>query len=258
MQQISRRAFAQNMLGSLLTFSLVKTLCRGELLTGSVKPIAGQWLMEMEQVSKALKAGSVKPVEWQQKIEELLARVELSDLLRSIDYNRLAKTALFPEDHESAQSIDFSQAEGLPAELSFVPFFYAMKKGAAIAPHGHRNMTSMHMILDGRVHDRHYERLADEPRHLIIRPTTDKMPTRGDLSTISDQKNNIHWFKALTGTVFMFSIAVFNIDPAAGFTGREYIDPMGGEKLDGGLIRARRVGYKEARKLYGKSPTDRL
>lgn len=257
MQKLSRRIFTQNMLGSLLTFSLVKTLSRGELLTGSIKPVVRQWLMEMEQVSKALKAGSVKPIEWQQKIEELLARVELSDLLRSIDYGQLEKTALFPDDHESAQSIDFSQAEGLPAELSFAPFLYAMKKGTAIVPHGHRNMTSMHMILDGRVHTRHYDRLADEPHHLIIKPTMDKMSVRGDLSTISDQKDNIHWFKTLTDTVFMFSIAVFNINPAADFTGREYIDPMGGEKINGGLIRARRVGYKEARKLYGKSSVDR-
>jgi hypothetical protein len=33
-------------------------------------------------------------------------------------------------------------------------------------------------------------------------------------------------------------------------TGRVYLDPAG-EKLSGGLIKARRIDYKEAHKLYG-------
>ena len=36
-------------------------------------------------------------------------------------------------------------------------------------------------------------------------------------------------------------------------TGRDYVDPLGGEKLKDGLIRARRIEVKEAYKLYGKS-----
>jgi hypothetical protein len=241
MENPSRRAFTQSMLGSLFTFSLVTTLCKGEMLIGLIKPLVNQWLIKMEQVTKALREGKVKPIEWQLQIESLLSRVELSDLLRAIDYQHLAKTAVLPDDHESAEDIDFSKIEGLPAELSFAPYFYAMKKGVAIVPHGHRNMTSMHMILDGQAHAWHYERIADEPQHLVIKPTKDKVFVRGDTSTISDQKDNIHWFKALTEPVFMFNIGVFGINPGASFTGRDYIDPVRGEKMQDGLIRVRRL-----------------
>ena len=51
----------------------------------------------------------------------------------------------------------------------------------------------------------------------------------------------------------MFNIGVFGINPAASFTGRDYIDPVRGEKMKDGLIRARRLNVDEAYKLYGKT-----
>jgi hypothetical protein len=253
METLSRRDFTRHMLGSLFTFSLVSTLCEARVLTGNVKPIAHRWVAEMEQVTRALRDGMLKPIEWQRQIETLLARVQLSDLLRAIDYERLAKAAVFPADHESAEEVNLSKIEGLPSELSFAPFFYAMQKGVAIVPHGHRNMTSMHMVLKGKAHGWQYDRVADEAQHLIIQPTQDKLLVPGDVSTISDEKDNVHWFKAMTEPVFMFNIGVFGVNPGASFTGRDYVDPVRGEKMKDGLIRAKRLNVDEAYKLYGKS-----
>jgi len=70
---------------------------------------------------------------------------------------------------------------------------------------------------------------------------------------MSEKKDNIHWFKALSEPVFMFNIGVFRIRPTEDFSGRDCIDPLGGEKLRDGLIRAKRIELKEAYKLYGKS-----
>ena len=253
MVKLSRRTFTRNMLGSLLTLSLVQSLDKANALGNSVKPIARKWLIEMEQITRWLKQGKVKPIEWQQQIEELLSRVELKDLLSAIDYDHLAKTAILPADHESAEDVDFSRNKGLPEELSFAPYFYAMRKGVAIVPHGHRNMASMHMMLKGQAHGWQFERVSDEAQYLTIKPTIDKALNVGAVSTISDQRDNIHWFKALSEPVFMFNIGVFGLNPSAAFTGRDYIDPVGGEKLKDGLIRARRIEVTEAYKLYGKS-----
>jgi hypothetical protein len=130
--KLSRRTFTHTMLGSLLTFSLVKSLDKVNALANPFKPVVRKWLIEMEHTTQELRQGKVKPTEWQQHIESLLSRVELKDLLSSIDYDRLAKTAIFPEDHESAEDVDFTQNEGLPAVLSFAPYFYAMNKGVAM------------------------------------------------------------------------------------------------------------------------------
>lgn len=251
--KLSRRNFTHSMLGSLLTFSLVKSLDKVDVLANPRRPILRKWLIEMEHVTQQLRRGEVKTIQWQRQIESLLSRVELNDLLSAVNYDRLAKIAVFPEDHESVEDVDFTHHVGLPAELSFAPYFYAMKKGTAIVPHGHRNMASMHMMLKGQAHGWQFERVYDEPRYLTIKPTVDKTLEIGAVTTISDQRDNIHWFKALSEPVFMFNIGVFGINPSASFSGRDYVDPLGGEKVGDGLIRARRIRMKEAYKLYGKS-----
>ena len=251
--KISRRIFTQNMVGLLLTFSLVKSLDKVDALGHTVRPIVRKWLIEMEQLTQQLRQGQLKGIEWQSQIESLLSRVDLNDLLLAIDFDRLAKTAVFPEDHESAEDVDFSHNEGLPGELSFAPYFYAMKKGTAIVPHGHRNMASMHMMIKGQSHGWQFERVSDEAQYLTIRPTNDKVLEVGAVTTVSDHRNNIHWFKALSEPVFMFNIGVFRINPSESFNGRDCIDPVRGEKLKDGLIRARRIELKEAYELYGKS-----
>jgi len=251
--KLSRRDFTREMCLSVLTFSLVKSLDTVGALASTFKPIVRKWLIEMEVVTKELRHGKITPVDWQRQIESLLSRVELKDLLTAIDYDRLAKTAVFPGDHESADDVDFSRNQGLPAELSFAPYFYAMNKGVAIVPHGHRNMSSMHMMIKGEAHSWQFERVSDEENYMTIKPTADRTLKVGDVSTMSEKKDNIHWFKALSEPVFMFNIGVFRIRPAEDFSGRDCIDPLGGEKLKDGLIRARRIELKEAYKLYGKS-----
>ena len=251
--KISRRTFTQNMAGSLLTFSLLKSLDKVDALANTVSPIVRKWLIEMEHLTQQLRQGQIKSTEWQSQIESLLSRVDLKDLLTAIDFDKLSKTAVFPEDHESAEDVDFSQNKGLPGELSFAPYFYAMKKGTAIVPHGHRNMASMHMMLKGRSHCWQFERVSDEAQYLTIRPTEDKELGVGAVTTVSDHRTNIHWFRALSEPVFMFNIGVFRINPSEAFNGRDCIDPLGGEKLKDGLIRARRIEIKEAYALYGKS-----
>ncbi|HEY6805323.1 MAG TPA: hypothetical protein VI306_17230 [Pyrinomonadaceae bacterium] len=251
--KLSRRTFSRQMLGSFMTLTLVKNLSHLEVLGNPVKPVVRKWLIEMESVTQQLRKGEVQKVEWQNQIETLMSRVDMKELLTAIDFDKLAKRAIFPKDHESADDVDFSHSRGLPDELSFSPYFYAMKKGTAIVPHAHTNMTSMHMMLKGQTQCRQFERVSDESNYLTIKPTTDKLLDVGAVSTMSDEQNNVHWFKALSGPVFMFNIGVFHLNPAQAVNGRDYIDPLGGEKLSNGLIRARRIEVKQAYKLYGRS-----
>ena len=73
----------------------------------------------------------------------------------------------------------------------------------------------------------------------------------GEFSTVSDHKDNVHWFTAESETAFIFNIHVLNVKPGSEVaTGRIYVDPNG-EKLKDGLIRARLLEYDEVNKLYG-------
>jgi hypothetical protein len=253
METISRRDFAKSMLGTVFSMSLISSLCEAQALKGSVKPIAHKWLFEMEHLSKDLRANKIKQTEWQDEIESLLGQADLADLLKAIDYNRLAKSTKLFDDHETAEDVSFANIKRLPDELSFAPYFYGMKKGVSVVPHGHHNMTTMHMILKGEAHNWHYDRISDELEFLIIKPTKDRVLKSGNVSTISNDRDNIHWFKALTEPVFMFNIGIYPLDPKITTTGRDYIDPNNGENLKDGSIRVPRISGENAYKIYGKS-----
>jgi hypothetical protein len=254
MEKISRRVFTSQTLGALLTFSLVKGLSQINACGRSAEPIANHWLAEVEEIGRAMATGKAKQTEWQRKMDEIFTRIDRKDFLRSIDFDRVIKRMKFPDEGEGTIPISPSRPAGLPKELSFSTFIYGMKKGCAIVPHCHRNMTSMHMPIGGEIHGWHFDRLADEPKHLIIKPTLDRALALGEVSTTSDDKDNIHWFKATSDVAFTFNVGVYGIDPAVKFAGRQfYLDPVGGEKLGDGTMRIRQISSQEAYKMYGRT-----
>src|ERR1700687_3313878 len=111
MKIISRRSFAQNLLGSLLSFSLVKSLHDVDLLAEAIKPFAHQWLIDLESLSKDLKKTKLKQSEWQKKVEALFGRVELTDVLRTINFDRLAKRLKLSDEREAVRGIELPPLE---------------------------------------------------------------------------------------------------------------------------------------------------
>ncbi|ROZ78294.1 hypothetical protein [Ramlibacter sp. WS9] len=243
-------------MGSLLTLALAGAVCRAHALGGNVKPLVRRWLHDMEGACAAVASGRMLQVEWQAMIGALLERVDMKDLLRAISFDQLAERAVrvpLPADHESVRRIYFDRKEGLPDSLHFSAYLFALKKGVSVVPHGHHNMVTMHMMLKGSAHARHFDRVSDDAESMVIRPTADKLIAPGEVTSISDDKDNIHWFKALTEPVFMFNIGVARVDPSKPFGDRDYVDPMGGEALGGGLVRARRLAKSQAYRLYGQA-----
>jgi hypothetical protein len=251
MSTLTRRAFSQQTLGSLLTFSLLETLVCGDALGDEVKPLTAKWLAELDALGRDVRGQKIKQVEWQKKVEELMTRVDLSDMLKFIDFDKLSASVKLRSRGELSLRAKFPQVEGLPTELVFGHQIFALGKDRSVVPHGHDNMATAFLILKGKFAGKHYDRLADEKDHIIITPTIDRHFTVGQYSTVSDHKDNVHWFKSLDDAGFIFNIHVLNVDPKSGRrTGRVYIDPNG-EKLAGNKIKARRINADEAEKLYG-------
>jgi hypothetical protein len=247
----SRRSFNQQALGSLLTFSLLETLCRHDLFAEEIRPNAIRWLSDVNQLGRDLQGEKLEQLVWQRKVEELLTQVNLPDLLALIDFDRLTSNVSFAERGERSLRFSFPKVEGVPSDLSFGKQIFALKKGRSVVPHGHNNMATAFVILKGDLRGRHYDRVSDESEHLLIRPTIDRKFSPGECSTVSDYKDNVHWFQAITEPAFIFNLHVLDVKPGTTLpTGRVYVDPEG-EKVAGGLTRARIIGYKEANQLYG-------
>lgn len=207
------------------------------------------WIEDLKAASRDLRSRKISQIDWQSRIQECLGKVDLKDLLVAIDYERLAAEVRFEEDHETQVRMPTLDGQ-LPEQLGFGPYFFALKQGVSVVPHGHHNLVTMHMILRGHAHGRHFDRVHDEPEHVTIRPTLDEVLGPGAVTSISDQRNNVHWFTALSGPVFIFNVQMGAIVPGLPVGGRDYLDPAG-EMLAGGLIRARRLSQNEAYRLYG-------
>ncbi len=247
-EHLNRRDFHQHTLQSLLTWSLLETLFCGEVLSQEVKVIASKWLAELNVMSKDLKAKQIDQLQWQKQVEQLYATVDLPELLKFIDFEKLTHNIKAKERGELSLRAKFPVVEGLPTDLIFGHQVFALDKNRSVVPHGHDNMATAFIILQGDFRGRHYDRLEDDKSHMIITPTIDRNFGSGDFSTVSDFKDNVHWFQANCDRAFIFNVHVMSVKP--GRTGRVYIDPHG-EKLSGGRIRARKIDHAEANKLYG-------
>ena len=247
----SRRSFNKQMLGSLVAYGLIETLFKNNLFGDDVKPVIHKWLVELSNLSKDLKDQKLKDVDFQTKLEELYKRVDLTELIKLVQLDRLAKGLKYPDHGAASLGFDLGKVEGLPKRLLFGRQIFAMKKGRSVVPHGHDNMCTGFIILRGDFHGRHYDRVEDHEDHYLVKPTIDRTFKPGECSTVSDHKDNVHWFKAASDTGFIFNVHVngYNLDNPK-TPNRVYVDPEG-EKVAGGLIRAKKISSSEAHKKYG-------
>ena len=247
---LTRRQFAQQSLGGLLTYSLLQTLFVHDAFGDEMKVLAAKWLKDLNDLSQDVKGAKLKQTDWQVKVDELFGQVDLADTLKFIDFEKLTADIKLRDEGELSLRAKLPQVEGLPTNLVFGHQIFALGKDRSVVPHGHNNMATAFLILKGNFRGRHFDRLEDDGQHMIIRPTIDRAFAPGEHSTVSDFKDNVHWFTATSERAFIFNIHVMNVDPARKDTGRVYLDPNG-EKLSDGRIRAKRVTSGEVYKLYG-------
>lgn len=246
----SRREFNAKLLGSVVTFGLIETLWTRNLFADDVKPTIQKWLKELTEITADLRGKKLTDVQFQTKMEDLYKRVDLKELCSVIKLDEAEKKPL-PNEGAASLGFDLSKVEGLPAGLGFGKQIFGCKKGRSIVPHGHTNMCTGFIILKGQWQGKHYDKLESAKDHYIIKPTIDKEFGPGGLSTISDHKDNIHWFKALSDVAYIFNVHVTDYDKTiTGGSGRLYLDPDG-EKLSGGLVKAPKMSSGECHKKYG-------
>lgn len=247
----TRRDFGGWILKSLLAYGLVETLWSRGLLAEGPATTVGKWFTELAELSRDLNGRKLTDLQFQARMEELYRRVDLPELIKAVKLEDLERSTQLPDNGAISLGFDLRKVEGVPADLGFGKQIFGLRKGRSIVPHGHANMCTGFIVLKGDFRGRHWDRVETHPDHYLIKPTIDRRFKPGQVSTISDHKDNIHWFEALSETGFVFNVHVIGYDPSLGAgSGRLYLDPDG-EKVDGGLIRARKMTVTESHKKYG-------
>ena len=252
--KIPRRDFTSNSIKTILSISLLEHLCATDLLANKDKYTAKKWLHAVHEIGRSVKETKIPQTQWQKEVEELFQnKIELNELLKLINFDQIEKSAKFVDNGARSIRPKLPRSNGFPERLAFGSQVFALKKGRSVVPHGHNNMATAFIVLKGNFHGRHYDRISDEKEHMIIRPTIDDRFGPGQTSSVSDDKDNVHWFKAEDEPAFIFNIHVLGLPNKKGAprrTGRLYIDPEG-EKLGNGLIRAPFIDSKKAHQKYG-------
>jgi hypothetical protein len=247
---LTRRQFGQDTLAALVTYSLLETLFSRDAFGAETKALAARWMKDLNELSQDVKDKRFSQIEWQKKVDGLFDHVDLADTLKFLDFDKLTTNIKYRDQGELSLKPKLPPVEGLPTSLVFGHQVFALTKDRSVVPHGHNNMATAFLILKGAFRGRHYDRLEDDGQFMIIRPTLDRAFAAGEHSTVSDYKDNVHWFTATSDQAFIFNIHIMNVDADIKNTGRVYIDPNG-EKLSDNRIRAKRVGSGEVYKLYG-------
>jgi hypothetical protein len=202
-------------------------------------------------MTQDLRSRKLTDLEFQTKMEDLYKRVDLKALCGLIKLDEVEAKTKLPDSGAANVGFDLSKVEGLPANLCFGKQIFGCKKGRSIVPHGHANMCTGFIVLKGNWHGKHYDRIETQADHYIIKPTIDRTFGPGELSTISDHKDNVHWFRSDSDSAFIFNVHIIGYDPKiAESSGRLYLDPDG-EKLAGGLIKAAKLSSADCHKKYG-------
>ena len=252
MPDCTRREFAETVLKSLTLYSFVGAAISSQAMDSALRAEARVWSAKINEISIGLRAQKLTALNWQEDVEEVLANIDLHELLTRIDLAKFQRSLNVQDGGATSKKLDFRKVLGMPDGLSYTTAIFGMQKGRSIVPHGHHNVVSGHLIIEGNLHVRNFERLRDEDDALIVRPTIDKIISVRDCSTQSSSRNNIHWFTAMSSTAFTFDVIVKHLDPDQP-CGRDYIDPLHAQKLSDGSLRVRRLQQDDAENMYGGS-----
>ena len=247
---MNRRAFTKELLATVSSFALMDSLFAYNAFENKIKPIADHWAIQLNEFCSDLRTESIDAAQWQTHIEGLYQQIQLEDLLKFINFDNLIKGFKYPDLGVHTKPVKFPKLSGLPEQTTFMKKVFGMKKDRAIIPHGHSNMASAHLVLKGEMHLRHYEKIRQEEENLIIKPTIDHIAKLGDNSSISDEKDNVHWFIANTETAFTFDVIMLDLN------GQSYdiqnIDIYESQNLSNGAMRVPILDVHTALKKYGK------
>lgn len=224
-----------------------------QALAAPGRAAAHEELVAVGELALALRRGELDPVAWQDEMARRVAAIDVAEVIAALDLDRLATTLdPLPDDRPRVQPLQLAALDDLFTRAGAKLKLFALAPGRAIVPHGHHGLVSMHWVLRGALHGRSFDRLERTPGHVIMRPTIDRVLRPGAATSVSEHRDNIHWFVAIDGPALALDVLVPRLAPA-GPHGRFYVDVRAAEPAGEGRLRAPIISAAEARRRYGRA-----
>jgi hypothetical protein len=207
---------------------------------------ARRWLRRQDDLARALAKGSLTQVQWHDQVGALARDVDVSELAYEI---RRAKPRpagdTFGHDPKK-RFLTFVDEAGATVRLSYGAALFSFDRDSVITPHAHKHMASAHMVIEGKVRIRTFDRIADEDGGILIVPTADEIAEAGHAAAMTTDKDNVHWFASRSDHAMTFDVIVDGLDKGQERYVIQPLDPIGGEHLRDGTIRAPVLTFEES------------
>jgi hypothetical protein len=207
------------------------------------------WIARQDELARALKSGELSPRGWHDAVNDLAREVEVPQLLAEAGRDPGETRPAFMRDPVK-RSVRFLDSDGRPRRLTYAAATFSFGPDNVITPHAHRHMASAHMVVEGRVRIRTFDRVADRADALVIRPTGDRIGEVGDAAAMTSAKDNIHWFTPASARATTFDVIVDGLDPGQSDYLIQPIDPLGGVHRADGTIVAPLTSFEEGMSRY--------
>jgi hypothetical protein len=212
---------------------------------------AARWIDAQDEIARALSAGQLAPLDWQVEVERLAADVDLGELMAGVNRARLTPAPMGSHNDPAKRNVRFLDANGEPRRLNYGAALFDFQPQNVITPHGHRHMVSAHMVVAGAFRVRNFDRVGDQDGAMIIRSTRDYVARIGEVSTMSSQRDNIHWFVPHGhAPATTFDVIISGLDPGQPSYEIGAIDPVRGRVRADGAIVAPIIDFETAAARY--------
>ena len=214
---------------------------------------ARRWIDRQGELARGLASGTVSQVQWHDAVNALASEIDLEALASEVRRAEI-RIAGVPFGHDPQKRfVTFLDEQGEPMRVDYGVALFDFSPDSVITPHAHKNMASAHMVLEGRVRIRTFDRVKDEEGALIVRPTTDEIADPGRSSAMTSAKDNVHWFTPHAGRAMTLDVIIDGLEPGQDRYVIQPLDPLGGTHLPDGTIRAPLLTFERSMEIYTSS-----
>jgi mannose-6-phosphate isomerase-like protein (cupin superfamily) len=211
---------------------------------------ARRWIDRQEELARGLHDGSVSQIAWRNGVHSLAREVDVAQLMAEVRRSKVSEAGPPFMKDPVKRHVRFLDEDGQPRKLTYGAALFEFSPGNVITPHAHKHMASAHMVVEGKVRVRTFDRLAEEDGALIIRPTGDRVAGVGEAAAMTSVKDNVHWFTPKSERAVTFDVILSDLDAGQPSFKIEPLDPLAGQRLKGGAIRAPILSFEESMRRY--------
>ncbi len=245
---LDRRRLISSVLLASPLYALVREARAAETVSDS-RLSSKRWIGRQDELARALRSGTVSALAWHDEVNRLASEVDVAQLLAEARRSQTPAGEPFMRDPVK-RSVHFLDAEGQARRLNYAAATFSFGPENVITPHAHEHMASAHMVIEGKVRIRTFDRVESRADALVIRPTADHIGEVGSAAAMTSAKDNVHWFTPATPTAMTFDVIVDGLDKGEKDYVIQPLDPLGGDHRADGTIVAPMLSFEASMQRY--------